>query len=98
VVAGAAMALGYRGSLQIVDEIAPADRRAELLSSYLLCCYAGNSLPVLGVGLLSQAVGPESAHRVFGGLLAVLGLIAGVIGGKRREHFMMPLGRSRELG
>jgi hypothetical protein len=30
IVGGAAMALGYRESLQIVDEIAPEDRRAEL--------------------------------------------------------------------
>ncbi|HEY7637707.1 MAG TPA: MFS transporter [Gemmatimonadales bacterium] len=82
--AGAAMALGYRGSLQIVDEIAPEDKRAELLSTYLLVCYTGNSLPVVGVGLLSTAAGPETAHRVFAVVLAVLGLVAGAIGGLGR--------------
>jgi hypothetical protein len=31
--AGIAAALGYRGSLQVINEIAPADRRAEVVSS-----------------------------------------------------------------
>ena len=84
VVAGAAMAFGYRGSLQIVDEIAPDDRRAELLASYLLVCYAGNSLPIVSVGLLSQSVGPEAAHRIFAAVLGLLGLVAGAVGGTRR--------------
>jgi hypothetical protein len=84
VVSGAAVALGYRGSLQIVDEIAPNDRRAELLASYLLVCYLGNSLPVVGVGLLSRAAGPETAHRLFAAVLALLGLLAAGIGGGRR--------------
>ncbi|MFL5494646.1 MAG: hypothetical protein ACJ8DC_09730, partial [Gemmatimonadales bacterium] len=74
--------------LQIVDEIAPSDRRAELLTSYLLVCYSGNSLPIVSVGLLSRAAGPETAHRVFAGVLALLALVAGGIGGSRRfaEH------------
>ena len=84
VVAGAAMALGYRGSLQIVDEIAPDDRRAELFTSYLLVCYTGNALPVIGVGFLTRAMGAQPAHRVFAGVLAVLGLVAGGIGGARK--------------
>lgn len=77
-------ALGYRGSLQVVDEIAPEDRRAELVTSYLLVCSAGNALPVVGVGVLSRAVGPELAHRIFAGVLAVLGLLAGGIGASRK--------------
>jgi len=42
--------LGYRGSLQVVNEIAPSRRRAELVSSYLFTCYASVSLPVIGIG------------------------------------------------
>ena len=51
IVTGAAQAVGYRGSLQIINEIAPEEQRAEVLSSYLLVNYVGNSLPVM-VGLL----------------------------------------------
>lgn len=79
-VTGAAMALGYRGSLQIVNEIAPDERRAEVVSSYLLVCFTANSLPVVGVGLLSQAIGSEAAHRTFAIVLAALAVIACVMG------------------
>jgi MFS family permease len=76
IVSGSATALGYRCSLQIVNEIAPAARRAELVSSYLLVCYTANSLPVIGVGLLSLAVSAVSAHLAFAVLLALLSMIA----------------------
>ena len=76
ILTGAAMALGYRGSLQIVNEIAPDRQRAELVSSYLLVCYSANSLPVIGVGLLSLPMGPENAHRVFAIVLVALASLA----------------------
>lgn len=76
---GAAIALGYRGSLVIVTEIAPGDRRAEVVSSYLLVCYVANALPVLGIGWLTEAVGAAFAHRVLGGVIAALAGIAAVV-------------------
>jgi hypothetical protein len=77
---GAAMALGYRGSLQIVNEIAPEQQRAELVSSYLLVCYSANSLPVIGVGLLSLLLGAMDAHRIFAIVLVALASLACAIG------------------
>lgn len=88
-VGGAAMALSYRGSLQVVNEIAPRDKRAEVVSAYLLMCYLGNSLPVLGVGLLATALEPPQAHEIFAGVVAVLALAAtftGVAGRKRQRE------------
>jgi hypothetical protein len=90
-VCGAAMGLGYRGSLQTVNEMAPDDRRAELLSSFLLVCYTANSLPIVGVGALSQVVSAEAAHRIFAVVLALLGLIAVAVGltrvsSQQRDH------------
>src|SRR5262249_1192527 len=43
---GVACAFGYRGGLEVVNHIAPPDRRAELVSTYLVVCFTGNSLPV----------------------------------------------------
>jgi MFS family permease len=83
---GAAAALGYRCSLQIVNEIAPAARRAELVSSYLLVCYTANSLPVIGVGLLSLAVSALSAHLAFALLLAALSVVACATGWRFLPH------------
>jgi hypothetical protein len=42
--------------LQIVNQIAPDNRRAEVVSSYLMFCYAGVSLPVIGIGVLSAII------------------------------------------
>jgi MFS family permease len=73
---GASMGLSYRGSLQIINKIAPADRRAELVAAYLLVCYSANALPVIGVGLLSRATSPQLAHEVFAAGLALLACTA----------------------
>jgi MFS family permease len=78
--AGVATVLGYRGSLQVVNEIAPADRRAELVSSYLVACYAGVSLPVIGIGLISQLVDSLVANLVFAMVIAVAALVALLVG------------------
>jgi MFS family permease len=80
VVAGAAMALAYRSSLQIVNQIAPADQKAEVLSTYLLVCYTANAMPVLGIGLLGTIVSSEFAHATFAAVLVVLAVIACIVG------------------
>jgi MFS family permease len=50
---GVATGLGYRGSLQVINQIAPPLRRAEVASSYFIACFVGNSLPVIGIGWLA---------------------------------------------
>jgi MFS family permease len=74
--AGITAALGYRGSLQVVNDIAPGSQRGEVVSSYLIAVYLGNSLPIVGVGLLSARTSPLTAHIVFAAVLAVLAVAA----------------------
>ncbi|MFZ2004278.1 MAG: MFS transporter [Stellaceae bacterium] len=74
--AGIAGALGYRGSLQVVNEIAPADRRSEVVSSYLIAVYLGNSVPIIGVGVLSAATSSAVAHAAFAAVIAALAVAA----------------------
>ena len=50
---GIATGLGYRGSLQVINQIAPPQRRAEVASSYFIACFVGNSVPVIGIGWLA---------------------------------------------
>jgi hypothetical protein len=45
--------LGYRGSLEAATVIAPADRRAEVVSAYFVCGFTGNAVPVIGVGVIA---------------------------------------------
>jgi MFS family permease len=73
---GIAGGLGYRGSLEVINRIAPADRRSEVVSSYLVVCFAGNSLPVIGIGLLSATAGALTAHVTFAAVITALAGIA----------------------
>jgi predicted MFS family arabinose efflux permease len=73
---GAASGLGYRGSLQMVNEIAPAAQRAEVLSAYFICCFTGNSIPVIGVGVITMQAGPLAASASFAVLIVLLALAA----------------------
>jgi MFS family permease len=73
---GIAAGLGYRGSLQVVNQIAPQDRRAEVVSSYLVCVFAGNALPVIGVGVISTLASLTTASLVFAVTISVFALVA----------------------
>jgi len=79
-VGGVAGGLGYRGSLEVVNRIAPADRRSEVVSSYLVVCFAGNSLPVIGIGFLSSVTGALTAHVTFATVITVLAGLAAATG------------------
>lgn len=68
--AGTALALGYRGSLQVANDIAPDERRAELISAYFVAGFIGNSIPVIGIGLISTVTDPLIASTVFASVLA----------------------------
>lgn len=80
VVGGVAGGLGYRGSLEVINRIAPADRRSEIVSSYLIALFAGNSLPVIGVGVLSALASPAVAHIAFAGVITALAALAFLTG------------------
>jgi hypothetical protein len=71
-----AAGLGYRGSLQVTNQIAPPDRRAEIVSSYLICAFAGNALPVIGVGVISTLAGPVAASLAFAVTIVVFAFTA----------------------
>ena len=66
---GLAVGLGYRGSLQVVNQIAPAEKRAAVVSSYFVCGFSGNALPVIGIGVISTFAGSATADIIFAGLI-----------------------------
>jgi MFS family permease len=72
--------LGYRGSLQVVNQIAPADRRAAVVSSYFICCFIGNALPVIGVGVLSSLTNTTVADVAFSCMIAAFAVVALIFG------------------
>lgn len=56
----------------MVNDIAPAVQRAEVLSSYLIAVYLGNSVPIIGVGVLAAATSAATAHAAFAAVIAAL--------------------------
>lgn len=85
-ICGVAAGLGYRGSLQVVNQIAPDDRRAEVVSAYFICCFIGNALPVIGIGVLSTLTSPTVASLAFAATIAAFALTALVFGLKYQTH------------
>jgi MFS family permease len=77
---GLAGGLGYRGSLEVINRIAPADRRSEVVSSYMIALFAGNSVPVIGIGFLAAATTALTAHVIFAAVLTVLAGLAMLTG------------------
>ena len=73
---GVSGGLGYRGSLEVINRIAPSDQRAEVVSSYLVVCFAGNSLPVIGIGVLAALAGSLIADVSFAGVITALAAVA----------------------
>ncbi|WP_083354949.1 MFS transporter [Mesorhizobium sp. ORS 3428] len=79
---GVAAAFGYRGGLQVVNHIAPADRRAEVVSAFFVCCFCGNALPVIGIGVLSSWTSATAASLAFAGMITIFSLVALAFGAR----------------
>jgi MFS family permease len=80
-----AAGLGYRGSLQVVNEIAPQDRRAEVVSSYFVCAFVGNAVPVIGVGVISTLASSTAASLTFAITIGVFAMVAIFFGVKYKD-------------
>jgi hypothetical protein len=89
-VGGLATGLGYRCGLEVVNTISPEHERSQLVSSYLVVCYAAISLPVIGVGLLSRQAGSMIADAVFGALNMLLAVAALIFEIRRARHASGP--------
>ncbi|WP_354699541.1 hypothetical protein DSM112329_05259 [Paraconexibacter sp. AEG42_29] len=84
-VAGGAGGLLFKGALTTVASIAPPETRAEALAGLFLCAYVGISVPVIGLGLMNEALSPRSALAIFAGVLAagVLAATPVLLGGRK---------------
>lgn len=78
-ISGVATGLDHRCSLQRVNEWAHDDKRSEIVSAYLIACYAGISMPVIGMGLLAKATGLGTTDVIFAVFITVLAAFAFVV-------------------
>lgn len=75
VVAGIGQGISFSRGLAAVAELAPADRRAEVSSTYFVVAYVAISVPVVGEGFASQHLGLRTAGVSFAIAAAVLAAI-----------------------
>lgn len=87
-VSGAGAGLMFKGALGAVAAVAPAEQRAEALAGVFLAGYVGLTIPVIGLGLLTQEVAPDLALTIF----AVL-LMAGVLAAAVQRAALVRPGR-----
>jgi MFS family permease len=87
VVAGIGQGISFSRGLAAVAELAPADRRAEVSSTYFVVAYVAISVPVVGEGFASQHLGLRTAGVSFAVATAVLAAIclAAIVFQERRS-------------
>ncbi len=71
VLAGAGAGMLFKGVVATVVAVAVPERRAEALAGLFLAGYVGISLPVLGLGVLTQYAAPRVGLLAFAGALGV---------------------------
>jgi MFS family permease len=74
-IAGFGQGLSFRAGLAAINERSPAAERASVASSFFIVMYVAISLPVIGEGVLAQAVGLRAAGLTFAGLVAALSAV-----------------------
>ncbi|MEU1485317.1 MFS transporter [Streptomyces sp. NPDC005752] len=92
-IGGSGQGLAFRASLSQVAAASPADRRAAVISALFVVAYAGISLPVIGVGVLSSHIGLQDAGLIFIACMAVLVTCAGAYLLRRRTDDGSPTPR-----
>jgi MFS family permease len=75
VVSGVGQGISFSRGLAAVAERTPADRRAEVSSTYFVVAYVAISLPVVGEGLAAQAWGLRTAGVTFAVAVAILAVV-----------------------
>jgi MFS family permease len=75
-VGGVAVGCVFLGSLSAANRLAPAERRAQVVSSYFVLCYLGLAVPVIAVGISSEHVGIYRSVLGCSIALAVLSVIS----------------------
>lgn len=81
-VAGLGAGLVFMASLATANQLAPPQRRGQVISTYFVVAYVGLTIPVIGVGVSSVHVGDFRA--TLGCSIAIAVLVALVAAGMRR--------------
>jgi MFS family permease len=79
VLAGIGQGLAFMGSLGDVSELAPAERKGDIVATYYVVVYVATALPAVGVGVLAQLTSLSTAFLAFAYVVAVI-CLTGLVG------------------
>lgn len=79
VLAGVGQGLAFMGSLGDVSEVAPAERKGDIVASYYVVIYLATALPAVGVGVLAEVASLSTAFLVFACVVIAI-CLAGLTG------------------
>lgn len=85
---GVGQGLAFMGSQNVVGDVAPPERRAEVNSGFYLAVYLGVGLPVVGVGFTANLVGLYPAVALFAAVIGAMGLITALLVSTRGRESM----------
>ncbi|MGE2737121.1 MFS transporter [Mycolicibacterium vaccae] len=93
VVSGVGQGVSFSRGLAAVAERTPADRRAEVSSTYFVVAYVAISVPVIGEGLAADAWGLRTAGVVFAVAVAVLAAVClvAILARRRAQTRVLPV-------
>ncbi len=74
VLCGAGFGLALMGGLGMLNQVAPPDRRGEVLSGFYVAAYLGLSVPIVGIGVIADSFGLAVAVVVFSIVISALSL------------------------
>lgn len=74
-IAGVGQGLAFKGSMELVNGIAPANRRADVLSGFYVCIYIGVALPVIGIGFGAEQIGLYWAILIYACFIAIIAIL-----------------------
>jgi MFS family permease len=66
VLAGVGQGLAFMGSLADVSEMAPDERKGDIVASYYVLVYVATAVPAVGVGVLAELTSLTTAFLAFG--------------------------------
>jgi MFS family permease len=96
-VCGLGFGPGFGGIFRLLTDLAPAERRAELVSSVLTVSYLAFSLPAIIAGVAITQVGLRDTAEVYGVVLIALAVLALVLSGAL-EDSRAPAARGERRG
>ncbi len=77
-IAGAGQGASFRAGMGEITAASPAERRAEVASTFFVVAYVAISIPVVGLGLMARVYDLTVAGVIFASVVAVLSLISAV--------------------